>query len=819
MKNINWAQLYAPENVTAWQLPDTKAADPENGVFRDIQINWSDLPTKDESGEPVPLWFICCDILRIDTTLVLDVSAVIFARRIEVAPSVNLILSRFDDAAPELLIYTQEVVASDTFEKVGLPIFLVNIDESEVHHSLETTEEHPITGLSWKDGDQQPTSLAGEAIHQSFVSFGEPLDLMLNTQFQLSMLLSSEAIDASIALMQWVGNLAVGNQETRELAGQAQAALMTMVATQSIADMDTVLVPQLDLKIYASKAAAFLNILKFHEQQWERLQDRITNIDQWLDDAKNTVWVSQNDLELSQNLEAQAQETWENAREAKRVAAAQIVAQQKLLRESMHEFQLGIERWKDGRIQDEVFNLVTGVSEVLAQIPVIITTGPGLVPGEAFTSIAESAIIAAEAQDTVLNTALKKEPKSTLADDLKKRKSESTKDRARLQESGNKIAEAGKKAGSGAAKAVNAGLNIASVIKRASELEATSEAILAASFEAIDEAFSTISLQGIDVVTGGSQIWGLIAEDLDNTFEEITELREIEGGAAYRLALRKLVIHGKVLSEARLAVAEANARYAEMRMRRQAAAKAVALFEERADGLDAQSAQAEALSQLAFRKMVTDKRAVYLAMEAYNRAFQYFTLTDAIVLPRITAPYESFAKTVSTVAGASLELDALGNPPQTMENIEFSSSNEELLRSLRQDHFVNWELSTDNPMFNELGRVRLSEIRVFLYGLTTNEDIEVKVTTSGHYSDKSARGVHKFVAEPMRIRMIYHENGNGREVNVHADIAQRFTNDFFHPTPFTTWSFHFSSRDESPLDLSTVTGILVSFDGEVTTIS
>jgi hypothetical protein len=66
------------------------------------------------------------------------------------------------------------------------------------------------------------------------------------------------------------------------------------------------------------------------------------------------------------------------------------------------------------------------------------------------------------------------------------------------------------------------------------------------------------------------------------------------------------------------------------------------------------------LAQFVFNTTLDSKRAVYLAIEAHNRAYLYFTLVDAApTLPRITDSVDAFGKTVADIVGKQLRRGAL----------------------------------------------------------------------------------------------------------------------------------------------------------------
>jgi hypothetical protein len=80
----------------------------------------------------------------------------------------------------------------------------------------------------------------------------------------------------------------------------------------------------------------------------------------------------------------------------------------------------------------------------------------------------------------------------------------------------------------------------------------------------------------------------------------------------------------------------------------------------------------------------------------------------------------------------------------------------------------------------------------------------------------------QFVSQPTRRTFVYNPNWTGegdRGIVVDGDIARRYKDDFFNPTPFTTFTIRVVGRNGGTVDLSGVTGLKVYFSGEVTATS
>lgn len=385
--------------------------------------------------------------------------------------------------------------------------------------------------------------------------------------------------------------------------------------------------------------------------------------------------------------------------------------------------------------------------------------------------------------------------------------------------------EAGvKQVGDGAGKIMDAAADIASTIKKAEKLEKAGNDALLASNEAVDTAFSSVDLQGLDVVTGGKQVWENLVLAVDKLFERTPELSQIQGGDAYRTEMRRLLMLGKTFAQTRLAVAKANGELAEMIMRKASSDRNVAIYKTRVAQLGEAAAYDNTIAQLAFGKILDAKRAVYLAMESYRRAFMYFTLVEAShapQLPKFTDPVDRFNEVGAIIAGTRLaneSLKAIGEAPQTIPPNSYFIPAPNLPRLLFQQGGMSIQINTDNSFFTGMGRIRLNRVRVFAEGLDTTDNVMVRIATSGHYQDKAKDGSSpEFVSTPRQMTFIY-SGSDPKTIRQDGDIARRYEDDFFHPTPFTNWGIHISSQSGAELDFKTITGLRIEFSGESSSI-
>lgn len=831
-KPLDWSQLYSARSLAAWQVPAASHDDLDNGIFRRPLVRWSELPGNDHSEEASPMWFLCADVLDLDKDVVLDRPAFVFARRIEVSNNAGLILDRAQYNA-DLLLFAQEVVdkASGAPRALNVAAVVANAesDAVETDYPFRPVESAGATGLSWPAGAAQPTAYNPGDLDPGHLIQGAPLRLSLMTTFQIATLLSTENASLSVSQLRWVASLAQANPDTLDLALQA-GSMANMLLAQQASATNALLVPPLDPSIYASASLAFMNPLNQCQKAWDDLQLMKAEDANWAAAAGDSLEQQQNERDLAEKLERKVSDSRQQVFAARDSAAKQVILEKTQVAVCEIQFERGIKRWKEKKQLDEIVKLVLGVFDILKEIPTIVAAGPefAVLPivetGTSLVSTAADVLLnrpAPPAPEPIQGPKTKEETKAE-----EKAAKDAVEEKAARKATQDKLAGSLKNAGSGAKAIYEAAMRISAIAATAQAMESSSREIVNQIGETVGTAFASFELLGLDAVTGGSQDWDKLAAAIDDTFEELGGgvLKDIEGGTAYRLEFRKLIIVGKALSQTRLAVARANSELAEITLRRLAAERAVGIAKQRLEKLDAQIERDQTLAQLAFNKVLDAKRSVYLALETFRRAFLYFTLapdTQAPTLPRLTESVDKFDTAVAKVSSGLLTDDALARPPQSMPDVHFCLSDPALLSSMQTaGGLVTWHLSPDDTAFHDYGRIRITSVQVFAEGLTSDGPIEVQIATSGVYMDKMPTGgtTREFVSQPMRLNFLYETapGARGRNVLVKADISPRYAGDFFNPTPFTTWTFRIKRQDGKALDLSAVTGLTIHFLGQVT---
>lgn len=851
---IDFRALYADSALGAWRLPAHSELDAELGRFRAPFLGLG-VPLPRPGAAPAgaapaggggwataPMWYVCVDTLRIDQAVVLDRAAFLFARRIEVVGSGQLVVDRGAEGCRDLIVLAQEVVdgsgqpaALDLVGAGGGP----DGGAEEVRFPFRPAAG-PATGVRWRAADSAPTPLAPEALDPAHFLEGEPLRLHLTTAFQIACLLSTERPALAAAQLRWVAALArvPGEQrkqdprvdespELRDLAVQAHAMLQTLEAAGDV-PTGALLVPSLDASLYAADCAAFGDLLARREQAWQDFERMTKDDARWRDAAAAALGDSLEQRDLAAQLEQQAAGARQQAMDACVVASGQMIQAQVELLQKEGAFRVGIETWKTTKIEEAVQGMVLEAISVIAQLPAVVTN----------ISAAPSAIASkmAEGIEFVVNlfpppSGPKEEQKP--ADPKAKEKAEAdAKAKKDKEDRFNKLSGALTAAGKEGLKILAAAQGIKGIEQAAAAMETSSAQILKDVDAQTSRALSVTELQGLETVTGGADAWDKLQAGVEDALDTMGGgvLKEVPGGTDFRLAFRRQVICGKALSQARLALARATFELVETRLRTASARRSAERARDRLGELSGKVADDAVLAQLAFGRVLDARRAVYLALEAFDRASRYFALSGLggdgaaragapVELPRISDGTDRFVVAAKKVSSRMRMIEGLARPPETMRDVSIVLAEPGLLATLRETGgLVSFDLGPDRPEFDGFCRVRMTRVRVFAEGLAPDLPVQVRIVTGGVYQDRLPdRQIKVFVGQPTRATFAYRSRDvrRGPVIQVEGDIAQRYRGDFFNPTPFTHWSLLVRRPDGTPLDLRSVTALTLHLAGEV----
>ena len=876
----NWAELYSAKAIHRWRLPEFQDLNPDYGEFRAPLLRWSEIEAAVEDADKLAMFMICCDVLVLDKAATLRCPTFIFARVIEIRSGADLTFDLSEGAKLSCIVAAQRIVDAVTGLPATLTLATVSFDAGGDLVVVETqiVADGSTTAYLMDDGEERATKVAASVAALDFLAPGEPLAVMLTTTFQIACLLSTEEPRLAADQVMWVAALTARHPTSQMLSSDCHALYKTLIQLMDIG-ADALLVPHLDHEIYAEKSKACLALLHQRAQRYDTLVEKVNTDEHWRDQVAITIADKQNETELTASLRAQAEATCEQMRKARQIAAANLLECQADLTDLMVDFQRDIKDWQRDETIKASIEIFTGVVDLAQQVGTIVASGGTLA---ALPAIDTLKMLAGMSVD--LSSRVAKSDKfedvidiSWLFDDndddgdppeysaenakedlivyfeTRKADSEAAQKEKSRQDKIRQGAADLKKAGIAAGKDVkgiyDGIMRIVDIADKAKKLEAQSEDFLVKAAAQVKTAFGTIAPVGLDVVTGGEDGWAQAELGFEDLFDKISELMsKLDGGRAYRLALRRLVLHGRTMSQTRLALAKANNDLADAILRERAAQASQRLYDGYLRDLTLSQARDTALRQLAFGRVLDSKRSVYLAMEAFMRAASYFTLRpiDRSVLPRITDSVDAFSEAVMTQTGTWVTSIALGRSPGPMDiwlDVDLTSASgatgasdvvlaqgdgtskgetkadqedgpNALVIARSADGAVNVTIPTGHARFNRWYRVRLDAVRVYAHGVQSDGDLWIDIQTDGTYLDKTpSGGTARFVTQPFGRSFVYNPLDEAAMPAGDSSTTGRFAEDFFKPTPFATWRFTISRQDERELDLSRLTNLRLHLTG------
>ena len=857
MTPSNWKDIYGTGANQNQGIPMSKNYDTNLGNFRDFYIHWSDL--MNTSGiSNCPLYSIYCDTLEIDNDITVDAALFIYARRIVATSGTNIVLSRLSGNYVPFSILTQEIV--DTNGNAST-LNILAVDDAGNTTSNNIKANGQESGLYWPMENATATPYLASNLDLTQFYYGQPLQLSLMSIFSLATVVFTTDSDIAIKQLQWISNLGRFGKDTLLLAADSNTFGSTLAAKRAIPS-SAILVPYLDLSIYNNKAKAALDYLQSQQTAYDNIQAEVGNLKQWSANAEDMIQVSSIEATLNKNLEIQAQQTYEQAQYARKLAGEEIVIENNELFGLKINFDRGVKNWKIKQQTKDALDMVSGVVEILAQIPTIVAAGPemavlpavqtaaGLATSAANIANAIGSKLAAKASDfssprrkpnqsdnspgdiemTEINpssSSLSSSASSSTDESSSSTGEKSETNQEKAAQTQEKLVAAGEKIGQGAKEVVDSAMKIYEISRTSEELQNEGDEALYLANSAVTKTFQSINLTGINVITGGKQYWDNFKKDIELMFQKIDRYN-IGGASEYKSGLLKLVVAGKSYCDAQVAVAKASTDLASAKMRVQAAEEKLKVFQKRSATLKSEITSDEVTGILLYTKLLDAKRSVYLAFDSYLRAAEYFTLRPENTfppMPLMSSKVDVFAQAIAQIGGNELVLSLLNPTPQNMGisnkgGINITLNDPQILEQLKSTSSANWQIKTDNPNFNGFGRVRLDLVRIYLLGITTTDNIMIQIVTTGVYNDINPSGglPNLFVGAPMRINFVYSGSPDNPNIRFDGQVPVHYQNDFFQPTPFSSWTISISNQSGGSIDLSQLTGILIQLGGEATSI-
>ena len=781
-------KLYTPATIHGWGLLADSALN-ENGEARGLALRWSKLQRDFQGLAPDPedqVWHVCCDVFILDADYVVPNDLVLVAREVRIEGAARLVLAEgVDDARVITSALSRDGkpasldVVYGTAEAV--PVALPQSDA--VARVLSLDANGRLAPSAWEPGTDTANWLTDALDDGGIIRLG------VGTLFQVATLVEDDEPDLAMAQIAWVAALAEISPASQTMAAQARSQLGRIANIRQ----GLVVVPPLDFAVYTAAAADALKVLEARNEVYQTWVGMSWQDSKWLDLARQTVALKEGEADLSEQMEKRRAADLKKVRSARDAAATQLIALRQDFFAKTNDFKAGVKIWERDETIKASIELAVNIIKLGVEVGKLAAAG-GAGGAGAGASAAEGAE-GAEIEGAGEAEQIEGEGEGIEGATGETGETGGTDAVAKEGAKGSKVEGIKKLAGSlggvGEAGVAVAGSvqKIIQIGKTADALQDMSENTLASVNAGLGKTFTVAPLKGLDVITGGAQVWKTLTVAMDDIFKLNEKLiNEIPGGPAFRVSFRKLVVGAEAFCNARLAVAAAANDLAEAKLREHWAERAVEIVKVTEQNLEADQTLLDQLKQAAFDQMLISKRAVFMELEKFQAAIRYYTLMDeGPDIPRITSTVVQFTKGVSQVTGYKYALEQIDRPGH-MHDVTVRLPVTAANRAADGSYVV--QVGLDHPDLKHYARVRIdsADIGVFAADGSRVDPETVRMESSGTYRDRNSE--HKeflFTGNPWDHTLVYDEEGNS---DLEAGTYSRFEQKVFKPTPFTTWIFH-----------------------------
>lgn len=687
----------------------------------------------------------------------------VFADVLEIPASVNWPLPPL-----ALIIVARRVVAKAgsllqlDYRTSPDPTILLYADEIEGRLAVEafipgSTSPQPVDLTQFASLGVR-VSLAGGAVEQTplpsipeeLLAFGGPLWMSFATNFEMASLLTESRPEVARGMLAWIYAAGSPSPLLREYALQSGALLAQLAVSKGSVRY----VPALSASVYRESAAGFGDAAKQYESEYRFFSAQATSKEEWIASATNMQQSFALTDAFNRQLVAQAEANLAAAEGAVRDMRLRFALARVPLVSRRARFESGIEIWK----RDQAISAAIGI------ITAVIAFGGAA--GELAAGDPEGG-------------------------------AEAVKQTEAAAKEGAKIAEAM----AALTKVLKAGKEALEFVEKIRAASATID--VAAEGAGAAPAFNDVSAQAE---------WEVFRLEADDALQFAVD-ESIEGAGEYRQGLDELSIYGKALAATQASLIDTAQELARLRLQTAVSTRMTQIIADSIETMKASEKPDQLMLHLLYARGQNVKRWLFIAVRNYVRAYQYWALRPSSVSPSILA---SASKLVEDLATTQRDYeDVLASfpaPPQKFgdddDGVAVELTDARLLDELRTTGATQFTLDVANGAFHGCDRVRISRVRVWLFG--ANGDTQVQIGTPGVYRDRLRNDSFLFTSAPLQRFFQYHGSPeSGAKITLDGAVAdeQRFA--FFEPTPFAQWTLSVN-RD---LNLSGLSKIVMTFAG------
>lgn len=789
-ETVDWSTFYKDLEEKG-HVPNASKAfiTKNNAIFRGMYLNFADIKEQIRTSGVTPLMTtIYADVLVIPpfTNWLLESSAlIIFARRIEIQESSNIMLNYEHTSTAQFVLYATEMIGTLTVSAVK------KSDEAPTIFNI--TQDTLKPGIRVSNQNNTPACQSISLKQGIGFQIADDMLLYLNNSFIFGSLLYDQNATLAISIFLWVKGWAAQSSDMAELFYRSSS-IATLLTSQVNAEKNGAkFVPYLTSDIYVNLSDKFASAAAKYESDYMTLSTQVVLTEQNIVMAKTMVANTDSEIEYVNALLTQANENYANAEMAARKAQSNFTKQERATNMIAIDFeQIGIPDYEREAILKGIVDLVKALVTFGGAIALMAVGDEAAAP-----AAAEGAVAGVEAVASAAQTGAEV---AKLADDLAK----TMKELKKLVEALQKVYELSK-----AIKEVAD--NISSAQDQMSVIQEMKDTTDGADLSATDG-------------------WAIFKIQADNSMANAVELG-IGYAKSYQEALDILVIYGQSLSAAQLAVIKAGQDVATITFQLHYTEEKKANLQKLVDDLEVGEAPLLIMMQQFYQKYLDSKSSLFSALKSYEGSYFYWALKQSSVQPKIIDPVDDLNAGIQDITKIAMDqataLEQFNPPPQTMSNMLFEITDEETLSSLQTTGIASWILPLEDKEFSGLDRVRLDNIRIWLEGTSfegNDESVYITLTNTGNYLDRYKNDNYQFNSKLLTRTFKYRvskgntgaswqfDNGTYGIVQIDGAVDQEVAYAYFRPTPFSEWTISLRSYN-STLDYSKVSKITMYFAG------
>jgi hypothetical protein len=785
----DWSAFY--NNLqTVGNIPDGSCAtvDTNNGLFSGMYVDLGQVKSQIAASGNTPfMTTIYADVLNIPDNLAwaLNGSALfIIARRIQVGDHAQVFLDYRTSKNASLIVYASEVVGNLTAlavttdsqtEPIPFGIDASTFSNAVGIHIDAATGQPSMTDVSYAQG-VPPLQLPPQ------------FSVYLNDVFIYASLLYDQNPNLALDLMTWTKEWSAQSSDLLGLFLRSTSMVALLSAQINAQANGAAFVPYLTKAVYTDLAQAFVDEAKQYESDYMTMSTQELVNAEFTQLAQTLLKNAQSNSAYVQGLKAQSLNNYNNALAAYQVAFKNFNDQQTAAKLIGIEFKdIGLPEYEREQIIKAIFSIVQAIVTFGVGIAAMLVGDEAAAPAavEGAVEGVEAVEQAAEAGSEIAKLA------KELSDVMEKLK---------------KLVEG---------------------LKKVYEL---ANSIMEAAGN-IQSAESLVShINGMDTDTDGADLsntalWDIYKLHVDDSLATPVE-KGIEYAKDYQMALDEMVIYGKALSAAQLAVVTAGQDYTRVLLQEQLAQQQQAQLEAYVGSLQNGEKPIVAMMQQFYQRYLDAKSSLFAALQGYKASYFYWALQPSLVKAQIISTVSDLDTGLQNLTQIAIDqqsaLAHFNPPPSVMSDKLFVINDPTLITAFQTSGKAAWLVPTDDPNFAQLDRVRLNTVRVWLEGATSSNDISVNIKNSGNYLDRFQGVGYQFSSKPMAQLFQYRLGGsnpspdwkfdNGQVATIELDgrVDNEVAYAYFQPTPFSEWTI---SVNTALVDVSKVTKITMEFIG------